>query len=93
MEKKKTKNGKNGKMTLDKLAGMMARGFDETNAKLDQMDGKFELVNDRLEKIEDKVEQIDFHIFELNSRGMIADKEVKLIKKRVDNLERRDASK
>lgn len=48
------KKQKKGKMTLDVLAGMVARGFQET-AKKDEVDAQFKEVNKRLDKIENLI--------------------------------------
>jgi len=84
------KISKNGKMTLDKLAGIMARSFDEVNNRVDQ---GFELANKRLEKIEDKLVQIDFQIFEMKSKESVTEKEINILKRRSDNIERRVMTK
>jgi hypothetical protein len=94
MVKKVTKKDK---ITLGKLAGMMARGFGEVNDKIDgtneRIDKGFEIVNDRLGKIEDRLGQVEFGIFELKTKESITDKEVGMIKRRMDNLERRQLQK
>jgi len=38
-------------ITIDELAGMVQKGFEETAKKID-MDASFKIVNDRLDKIE-----------------------------------------
>lgn len=48
------KKQKKEKMTLNTLAGMVARGFAETAKKAD-MDQKFREVNERLERIENLI--------------------------------------
>lgn len=94
MEKKITKNGK---MTLDKLAGMMARGFDEVNEKVEvlgkRMDDGFEIVNDRLGKVETRLGQVEYQVFELKTKESVTDKAIEIVKRRVDNMERRQFQK
>lgn len=88
-------------MTLDKLAGMMARSFDEIDSRMnqgfdavnDRMDQGFAGVNKRLEKVEDRLEQVEFHIFELKTKESVIDKEIGMLKRRTDNMERRIMAK
>lgn len=44
-------NNNNKSITIDDLAVMVQKGFEETSKKLD-MDTNFKIVNDRLDKIE-----------------------------------------
>ena len=55
MENKK--ENKNGKMTLEKLAGMVARGFTRTDNRFDSLDREFHDVKNRLGKVEFQVDE------------------------------------
>lgn len=65
MDNKNKKNDKvkNGKMTLDKLARMVAGGFDRTATK-DEMNSRFDFVETRLKDVEKKVDKLDYQVDE-----------------------------
>jgi len=48
----------NKNITIDDLAGMVQKGFEET-AKKDEVDSQFSGVNERFDKIEDRLESIE----------------------------------
>ncbi len=52
-------------MTLDDLAGMVARGFSDVNEKMDRgfasVNGRLDKVEDRLEKVEATLEKVENH--------------------------------
>ncbi len=62
MENKK--GNKNGKMTLDKLAGMVARGFSKTDTKFDEIRSEM-ITKDEFHTLEKKVDKLDFQVGEV----------------------------
>lgn len=66
----KKNNSTKKEITIDDLALMVAKGFDDMNGRIDQMDGKidqmdgkmdsgFKSVNERLDRVEVKLENIE----------------------------------
>lgn len=93
MENKK--ENKNGKMTLDKLARMVADGFSDVNEKIEtlvtkeEMGTRFEAVDARFDTLENKINRLDLRVEEIHDivtgleTGSILD-----LQKRVKVLER-----
>ena len=57
---KKNNNG----ITLDELAGMVSRRFDEIEGKFDEIEGKM-VTKDEFRVLEKKVDKIDFRVDEM----------------------------
>ena len=78
---------KNGKMTLDKLAGMVARGFDKTSADLIEVKDKLSEHDRRFSKLEFQVDEIheildrfeENDVLDLQKRIKILERTVKAI--------------
>ncbi len=64
----KKQMAKNGKMTLDKLAGMTQRGFAEMNHRFEKIDEHFEKIDERFEKIDERFETVDQRFKGIDSR-------------------------
>lgn len=62
MKKVFKKNTKKSEMTLEKLAVMVANGFNEIHDKFDQVDIKFEQVDKRFDAIDQKLNFINNRI-------------------------------
>ncbi|OGN09571.1 MAG: hypothetical protein A3J46_02315 [Candidatus Yanofskybacteria bacterium RIFCSPHIGHO2_02_FULL_41_11] len=85
MENKK--ENKNGKMTLDKLAGMVARGFVRTDKRFDNIDIELHDVKNRLGKVEFQVNEVhdilerfeENDILNLQKRVQILEKAVRAL--------------
>jgi len=60
------------KITLEKLAIMVANGFDETNGKIDKLekkvDKRFDKVDKRFDRVEKRLAIIEFEMTELVHR-------------------------
>ena len=58
----------NKKITLEDLAGMIARGFSDTNQKIDKLEEKvdrgFKEVNTRIDDLKNEVEHRRVHVFD-----------------------------
>ena len=67
-------------MTLDKLAQMVADGFQNVYER-------FNLVDERFDGVDDKLQDIDKTIFDLHNRDAIAEKEIGRLKRQVDKLQ------
>jgi len=89
MENKKEKN-KNGKMTLDKLAGMVARGFEKTATKEDfaKVTIRLESVEERLDRVEKKLSKVEYRVQEVYDILVSEEKQVLNLQKRIGTLER-----
>ena len=89
---------KNGKMTLDKLAIMVANGFSEINEKMATKDDlgnglkKVEIrlgsVEDRLDRVEQKLGKVENRVEEVRDILVSEEKQVLDLQKRVGVLER-----
>jgi len=88
MENKK--ENKNGKMTLDKLAGMVARGFEKAATKT-EMNSRFDSIERRLAKVEYQVGEAhdilkrfeENDILNIQRRVQILEKAVRALSKQV----------
>ncbi|OPY74201.1 MAG: hypothetical protein A4E63_00807 [Syntrophorhabdus sp. PtaU1.Bin050] len=80
---------KNKEITLEDLAGMVARGFSETNQKIDKleerlegkMDRGFKEVNARIDDLKNEVEHRRVHVFDhkdLEHRVEVLERKAKL---------------
>ena len=84
------KESKNGKMTLDKLASMVARGFDKLATKT-EMNSRFDSVERRLAKVEYQTDEMhdilkrfeENDILNLQKRVQILEKAVRVLSKQV----------
>ncbi len=85
MENKK--ENKNGKITLEKLAGMVARGFDRTTADLFEVKNKLSEHDKRFNKLEFQVDEMydilkhfeENDILNLQKRVQILEKAVRAL--------------
>jgi predicted nucleic acid-binding Zn-ribbon protein len=85
MENKK--ENKNEKMTLEKLAGMVARGFARTDKRFDSLDTELHDVKSRLGKVEFQVDEVhdilkrfeENDILNLQKRVQILEKAVRAL--------------
>jgi len=85
MENKK--ENKNGKITLEKLAGMVASGFGQTDKRFDSLDTEFYDVKSRLGKVEYQVDEVhdilkrfeENDILNLQKRVQILEKAVRAL--------------
>lgn len=85
MENKK--ENKNKKMTLDKLAGMVARGFNKTasdileiKVKLSEHDRRFDKVEFKIDEVKDALERLEeSDILNLQRRVQILEKAVRAL--------------
>ena len=92
MENKK--ESKNGKMTLEKLAGMVARGFDKTTSdtseiksdiseikfKLSGHDKRFDKLEFKVDEVKDALERLEeSDILNLQKRVQILEKAVRAL--------------
>ena len=85
MENKK--ENKKGKMTLEKLAGMVARGFDRTTAdsfevkgKLAEHDRRFDKLEYKIDEVKDALERLEeSDILNLQKRVQILEKAVRAL--------------
>jgi len=85
MENKK--ENKNGKMTLEKLARMVAKGFVRTDKRFDNIDTELNDVRNRLVKVEFQVDEVydilkrfeENDILNLQKRVQILEKAVRAL--------------
>lgn len=92
MENKK--ESKNSKMTLDKLAGMVARGFDKTTTdisevkldisgikiKLSEHDKRFDKMEFKIDEVKDALERLEeSDILNLQKRVQILEKALRAL--------------
>ena len=85
MENKK--EDKNGKITLEKLAGMVARGFDRTTSDLFEVKNKLSEHDKRFNKLEFQVDEVhdilkcfeENDILNLQKRVQILEKAVRAL--------------
>ncbi len=76
-----------GKVTIDDLAVMIAHGFDEVHKKFDHVDKKFEAVHQEFETVHQEFEQVHTELHGINER--LDDhteelKEIRLVLRRVE---------
>ena len=94
MENKK--ENKNGKMTLDRLARMMADNFSEIKTELKgdikSLEGRmvtgFEAVDERFDRVEQKLSKVEYRVEEVHDILVSEEKRVLDLQKRVGVLER-----
>jgi predicted nuclease with TOPRIM domain len=99
MENKKENN--NGKMTLDKLAGMVARGFGRTTSdlvevknKLREHDRRFSEHDKRFDKLEFKIDEVQDALERLEESDILnLQKRVQILEKAVRALATSQSSK
>ena len=85
MENKK--ENKNGRITLEKLAGMVASGLGQTDKRFDSLDTEFYDVKSRLGKVEYQVDEVhdilkrfeENDILNLQKRVQILEKAVRAL--------------
>ena len=86
MENKK--ENKNGKITLEKLAGMVARGFSKTDIKFDEIRSEM-VTKDEFRTLEKKVDKLDFQIDEVyDILKRFEENDILNLQKRVQILEK-----
>lgn len=86
MENKK--ENKNGKMTLNKLAGMVARGFARTDKRFDEIEGKM-VTKDEFNTLEKKVDKLDYQVDEVyDILKRFEENDILNLQKRVQILEK-----
>jgi len=89
MENKK--ENKNGKMTLEKLAVMVARGFEGTDKRLDRVEAKLSEHDRRFSKLEYQIDEVKeiverfekSDILNLQKRVQILERAVRVLSKQV----------
>jgi|SRR3989344_1685241 len=94
MENKK--ENKNGKMTLDRLARMMADNFSEIKTELKgdikSLEGRmvtgFEAVDERFDRVEQKLSKVEYRVEEVHDILVSEEKQVLDLQKRIGTLER-----
>lgn len=84
--------------TLDKLAGMVARGFksieqkmatkEEMNQRFNQVDQRFNQVDQRLDDLERKIDKVDFRVDQVHELVDQGEKDFLHLQKRVQDLEK-----
>ena len=91
---------KNGKMTLDKLARMMAEGFEEITAKVaskkdlenlatkEEMRVGFGVLEERFDRVEHRLGKVEHRVEEVRDILESEEKQVLSLQKRVGTLER-----
>ncbi|MDP3730897.1 MAG: hypothetical protein Q8R34_00105 [bacterium] len=91
MENKKEKN-KNGKMTLERLARMMADNFGEAKTELKALEQRmttgFEAVDERLDRVEQRLGKVEYRVEEVHDILVSEEKQVLNLQKRVGVLEK-----
>lgn len=90
MENKK--ENKNRKMTLEKIARMVADGFSEANEKMatkDEMNSRFDSVETKLKSVEKKVDKLDYQVDEVHDiLKRFEENDILNLQKRVQILEK-----
>lgn len=89
MENKK--ENKNGKMTLDRLARMMADNFEEISAKVvtkEEFRTGFGVLEERLDRVEQRLGKVENRVEEVHDILVSEEKQVLNLQKRVGVLER-----
>ena len=78
-------------MTLDKLAEITQKGFEELrgemNEKFDKVDEKFERVDERFERVDEKFDKVDEKFEKVDERFNQVLNNQDQVLKRLDNLE------
>lgn len=95
------KESKNSKMTLEKLARMVARGFDKTTSdltevknKLGEHDGRFSEHDKRFDKVEFKIDEVKDALERLEESDILnLQKKVQILEKAVRALATSQSSK
>ena len=57
-------------VTIEDLAGMVKRGFDEVNTRFDGVDKRLDKIEGRLDNVEDRLDRIE-HIFAVDHKHRI----------------------
>ena len=70
-------------ITLDVLAGMVKRGFDELGGRMDKFDSMMDKFDSRMEKFEARLAHIDQRISHLDARAAMIEKDVAEIRKNI----------
>lgn len=69
---KKTDSSSRGKVTIDQLALMVERGFNEVCERMDkglkEVDERFDKVEDRLDKVEDRLDAVENKLDRIETR-------------------------
>jgi len=79
------------KMTLDKLARMIQKGFLDIDKKFLDVDSKFLGIDDKFLSIENRLATIDAKLIDVDHKlaGMAQQKDLLALTERVDRLEKR----
>ncbi|MEK7138954.1 MAG: hypothetical protein AAB799_02120 [Patescibacteria group bacterium] len=85
------KENNNGNMTLEKLAGMVARGFDRTTSdisevkvKLSEHDKRFDKLEYQIDEVKDALERLEeSDVLNLQKRVQILEKAVRSLASQV----------
>ena len=81
-------NDKPKRMTLDRLAQLVARGFENAPTKTEMTDG-FQQVNNRIHNVEQKVDKLDFKMDEVHDMlKRFEEHDIVNLQKRVQILEK-----
>lgn len=88
------KGSKNGKMTLEKLAGMVARGFNKTTSDISEVKVKLSEHDSRFNKLEFKIDEVKDAIERLEESDVLnLQKRVQILEKAVRALATNQSSK
>lgn len=76
------------KITIEDLAGMVKRGFDDVDHRLDAMDTRFDHIDNRLNGIDHRLDAMDTRLDRIENLLLKKhDQEIEQLKVRVKELE------